>query len=202
MADKTAFVSLLPSRRRLQELLNHYWSYCELFLGEKTFFGILDSFGIEVIHPIREGRSQQSQIVSGKGKSNHRWIVGRKAFVSINQKMEVVKLTHTKDNEADNTQDEAHKDAADILLTDAGFKKKEGTPENFKICPKGRWNDRMAVETLFSLWTRICNMKKSFHRKVVGFAAKLFYLATLTNIIVNKNEELGYARLSFVQWSL
>ena len=57
-------------------------------------------------------------------------------------------------------------------------------------------------QTLFSLWTRVLNMKKSFHRTTEGFKAKLSYLAVLTNIILGKNEELGFAKLSMVQWSL
>src|SRR6266478_4399300 len=93
---------------------------CEEYLGSKTFYGILDSFGIEVIHPIREGRSEQSKAVSGKGKSNHRWIVGRKVAVTINQNYEVVKVTEEKDNVCDNNFDEEHKETADINLTDQG----------------------------------------------------------------------------------
>jgi hypothetical protein len=105
-------------------------------------------------------------------------------------------------NECDNTLNDEHREAADINLTDQGFKKKVGTPASFKICKKGQWNERMGIETLFSLWTRICNMKKSFHRTTEGFKAKIAYLAALTNIILRKNEELGYAKLSMVQWSL
>jgi hypothetical protein len=49
---------------------------------------------------------------------------------------------------------------------------------------------------------RVLNMKKSFHRTTEGYRAKLSYLAALTNIILGKNEELGFAKLSMVQWSL
>lgn len=201
LVKQELFVTL-PERSRLHRLVNHYSFLCEEFLGSKTFYGILDSFGIEVIHPIREGRSEQSKAVCGKGKSNHRWIVGRKVAVTINQNYEVVKVNDEKDNVCDNSFDEEHTEAADINLTDQGFKKKEETPENFKICKKGQWNERMGVETLFSLWTRILNMKKSFHRTTEGFKAKLSYMVALTNIIVGKNEELGFAKLSMVQWSL
>jgi hypothetical protein len=45
-------------------------------------------------------------------------------------------------------------------------------------------------------------MKKSFHRTTEGYRAKLSYLAALTNIILGKNGELGFAKLSMVQWSL
>ena len=37
---------------------------------------MVDSFGIELIHPRREGRSDKQ--IGKKGKSNHRWIVGVK----------------------------------------------------------------------------------------------------------------------------
>lgn len=201
LKKREIFLSI-PERSRLQRLVNHYSFLCEAFLGSKTFYGILDSFGIEIIHPIREGRSKQSQQVSGKGKSNHRWIVGRKTAVTINQNYEIVTISDDKVNVSDNSFDEEHTEAADINLTDFGFKRKVGTPENFKICKKGQWNERMGVETLFSLWTRVLNMKKSFHRTTEGFRAKLSYLAALTNIIVRKNEELGFAKLSMVQWSL
>ena len=199
---KRGILLSLPERSRLHRLVNHYSYLCEGFMGSKTFYGILDSFGIEVIHPIREGRSEESKAVSGKGKSNHRWIVGRKVAVTINQNYEIVKMSDDTANVCDNTFDDEHKDGADINLTDQGFKKKEGTPDSFKICKRGQWNERMAVETLFSLWTRVLNMKKSFHRTTEGFKAKLSYMAALTNIIVGKNEELGFAKLSMVQWSL
>lgn len=124
----------LPERSRLQRLVNHYDYLCEAFLGSKTFFGILDSFGIEIIHPIREGRSEESQMVSKKGKSNHRWIVGRKVAVTINQKYEVVKVGDTTTNECDHVFNEDNKNAADINLTDKGFRKKEGIyPFAFKM---------------------------------------------------------------------
>ncbi|OGY54196.1 MAG: hypothetical protein A2912_00415 [Candidatus Buchananbacteria bacterium RIFCSPLOWO2_01_FULL_40_23b] len=199
---KQSLFPKLPERSRLLRLMNHYDYLCEEFLGSKTFFGILDSFGIEIIHPIREGRSKQSQQVSKKGKSNHRWIIGRKVAVTMNQHYEVVTVSEETANVCDHDFNGHHAESAAINLTDHGFKDKEGIPASFKICKKGSWNERMLIETLFSLWTRICNMKKSFHRTVKGFRAKISYLVTLTNIIIRKNEELGFARLSMVQWSL
>ena len=44
------------------------------FLGRPTVLGVIDTYGIELIHPVREGRS--SQQIGRKGLSNHRWIVG------------------------------------------------------------------------------------------------------------------------------
>ena len=49
---------------------------CDLFLADPTFFTVVDTYGIELIHPWREGRSPKQ--LGKKGKSNHRWIVGIK----------------------------------------------------------------------------------------------------------------------------
>ena len=89
-----------------------------------------------------------------------------------------------------------------IVLTDQGFKQRAGTPTNYKVCKRGTWGDRIWIETLFSLWTRICGFKRIFHRTVAGFRARVGYLTTLTNLVVNLNEALGFPRLSLAQWSL
>jgi hypothetical protein len=45
-------------------------------LAAPTVLGVIDTYGIELIHPMREGRSPQQ--IGRKGLSNHRWIVGGK----------------------------------------------------------------------------------------------------------------------------
>lgn len=79
----------LPERTRLHRLIIAKQPYTDLFLASETFFNVTDSFGVEVIHPVREKRSEESQMVSKKGKSNHRWIVGRKINVVLNSSCEV-----------------------------------------------------------------------------------------------------------------
>jgi hypothetical protein len=177
----------LPERSRLCRILIKYKTVCNQFLSTETFFNVIDSFGVEIINPVREGRSEQSKKVSKKGKSNKQWIVGRKINVSISGALEIIDYQDATANVCDNTFDKYYeiKDTS-IYLTDNGYRKQEkngGTPDNFKICKKGTWNDdRMWIERLFSLWTRICNMKHSFHRSVKGFQAKVAYLVALTNI--------------------
>lgn len=191
-----------PERSRLLRLVIHYRVLCNEFLGSSTLFTVLDSFGVEMLHPCRGYRSKLIKKLYDKGKSNHRWIIGRKVAVSMNGKLEIIQVSDETANVYDATFNQDHSFADSISLTDRGFKKKEGTPETFKICKRGSWNERMVVETLFSLWTRICNMKRSFHRTLKGFQTKVGYLVALTNLIVNKNETLGFNKLSFVQWSL
>jgi hypothetical protein len=43
----------------------------------------MDTYSIELIHPMREGRSPQQ--IGRKGLSNHRWIVGGKLGLLLNQ---------------------------------------------------------------------------------------------------------------------
>lgn len=196
----------LPERSRLTRLLIRNRNLCNKFLSSETFFNVIDSFGVEVIHPAREGRSTQSQQVSQKGKSNHRWIVGRKINVAINGELEIVSYQEETANVCDNRFDEYYERRKEaIYLTDNGYRRQEkygGTPESFKICSSGTWNERMWIERLFSLWTRICGMKHSYHRTVRGFQAKVAYLVALTNIVFRLNESLGFTKCSLVQWAL
>jgi hypothetical protein len=52
-------------------------------MAAPTVLGVADSYGIELIHPMREGRSPAQ--IGKKGKSNHRWIVGGKLCFILNQ---------------------------------------------------------------------------------------------------------------------
>jgi hypothetical protein len=52
-------------------------------LGAPTVLGVIDTYGIELIHPMREGRSPQQ--IGRKGLSNHRWIVGGKLCLLLDQ---------------------------------------------------------------------------------------------------------------------
>jgi hypothetical protein len=44
-------------------------------MDEPTILDVADSYGIELIHPMREGRSEKQ--IGKKGKSNHRFLVGK-----------------------------------------------------------------------------------------------------------------------------
>src|SRR5512143_815457 len=74
--DYHALFPRLPERTRLfRSLATHRW-WPLRFLARPTLLSVIDSYGIELIHPIREGRSPRQ--VGRKGISNHRWIVGYK----------------------------------------------------------------------------------------------------------------------------
>jgi hypothetical protein len=73
----------LPERTRLFRLLKTHHNWTQVFLAAPTVLGVIDTYGIELIHPIREGRSPQQ--IGRKGLSNHRWIVGGKLCLLLNQ---------------------------------------------------------------------------------------------------------------------
>jgi hypothetical protein len=60
-----------------------------------------------------------------------------------------------------------------IGLADTGFNDADGIPANLKWCARGNWNERMLVETAWSLVTMVCHLKKVFHRARPYFQARL-----------------------------
>src|SRR5437867_3254808 len=73
----------LPERTRLFRLFTTHQDWTQLFLAAPTVLEVIDTYGVELIHPMREGRSPQQ--IGRKGLSNHRWIVGGKLCLLLNQ---------------------------------------------------------------------------------------------------------------------
>lgn len=48
-----------------------------------------------------------------------------------------------------------------LILGDSGFHAREGNPPNLKVCPRGAWNDRMLIETVYSMLTLISHTKNN-----------------------------------------
>jgi hypothetical protein len=188
----------LPEMSRLLRLLANESYLTRRFLEKPSFFTIMDSFGIELIHPIREGRSEKQ--IGRKGKSNHRWIVGMKYCLLINNDGAVVGWGWAPANEHDQIfrpialkfKDET------ITLTDTGFVEKDALPSNIKLCKRGEWNDRMVIETIFSLVTTLFHAKKIRQRAEAYIEARLWYLTALINILLTITE----GELSFTAFTL
>lgn len=58
-ANYRTWFPTLPERTRLQRLLRDHTEDVLPFLADPTFFTVVDSYGIELIHPRCEGRSPQ-----------------------------------------------------------------------------------------------------------------------------------------------
>src|SRR4029434_2264419 len=99
--DYRALFPRLPERTRLFRLLKTHQNWTKVFLAAPTVLGVIDTYGIELIHPMREGRSPQQ--IGRNGVAKHRWIVGGKLCLLLNQYGLVVGWACDTANVADNT---------------------------------------------------------------------------------------------------
>jgi hypothetical protein len=197
----------LPVRTRLFRLFNTHRPWTQTFLAEPSLIGIVDSDGIELIHPRRAGRSDQQ--IGKKGLSNKRWIVGCKLGYVINHLGLVVDWEAATANVYDGTafQDLVDRNAAYMaLFSDEGFVKKDWHPENLKICKPGEWNSRMIVETVLSMLTLVNHFKKVMHRKWAYFLSRLAFTMAMFNILVEWDgiqvDEFGCVHFALAPFSL
>ncbi len=197
----------LPHRTRLFRLFNSHSHYIERFLADPSLIGVIDSYGIELLHPIREGRSDTQ--IGKKGKSNKRWIVGGKLCYLLNHLGLVVSWTCDTANVYDGSAfQQLVDDMADkmFIFSDTGFEKKDWHPANLRTCKRGEWNVRMLVETVLSMLTYVCNFKHSRHKSWDYFKTKLGFTMALFNILVQwygfQPDETGFVPLSIAEFSL
>ena len=196
----------LPERTRLFRLLSTHHHWTDRFLADPTLLGVADTYGIELFHPLREGRSEQQ--IGRKGQSNHRWIVGGKLCLVLNQWGWVVEW----DCDTANVHDATFHPLIEqfetqmIVLTDMNFHAHTGDPTNLKLCPRGTWNVRMVIETVLSMLTTICHFKKVSHRVWAYFKARLAFTMAAFNLLVQwhglQPDEEGFIHLSIAEFSL
>lgn len=171
----------LPERTRLFRLFDEYREYTDRFLAGPSLLGVIDSFGIELIHPYREGRSLGQ--IGRKGLSNHRWIVGAKLCVVLNHVGLPVSWACGAANLADQAFHELVTDLAEemAIFGDTGFHAAHGDPANLVICQRGQKNFRMVVETFYSLFSLVLGGKRMAHRSWDALATHIAYgLAAMT----------------------
>src|SRR3979411_2150989 len=201
--------ALCPQRAeptRLFRLLTTHQDWARAFLAAPTVLGVIDTYGIELIHPMREGRSPQQ--IGPNGVSNHRWIVGGKVCLLLNQYGLVVGWACATANVADNTFQWLMQqvDGRMIVLGDTGFHAAEGDPSNLKLCQRGEWEDRLLVETVLSMLTLVCHLKKVMHRGWAYFQARLAFTMAAFNVLVQRHGlepyASGFVPLSIAEFSL
>jgi len=196
----------LPHRTRLFRLFVSHQELTARFLAEPTLLGVIDSYGIELIHPIREGRSEQQ--IGKKGLSNKRWIVGGKLCLLLNKFGLIVDWDFGTANQYDADFQPLIEKVVDhmIVFADTHFHAAEGDPPNLKICARGSWNDRMLIETVLSMLTTVSHFKKVFHRTWSQFEARLAFMMTTFNILAQWDglspDASGFVPLSIAEFSL
>ena len=195
----------VPERTRLARLFKTHTAWTTRFLAAPTVLGVADSSGIELIHPMREGRSPAQ--IGKKGQSNPQWIVGGKLCVILNQ----WGLIWAWDCATANVHDThfqpliAQCDNHMIVLTETGFHAKTGDPANMTVCPRGTWNTRMVVETVLSMLTTVFPSKKVGHRVWASFRARVAWTMAAFNRLARWSLEMddeNMVRLSIAEFSL
>lgn len=130
----------LPHRTRLFRLFNSHRHWTARFMASHSLLGLVDTYGIELIHPRRQGRSQQQ--IGRKGLSNQRWIVGGKLCLVLNHLGLIVDWAVDTANVYDGSafQDIVARHAPYmVIFADEAFVKKGWRPDNLKICRRGQW---------------------------------------------------------------
>lgn len=203
--DYAALFGGLPDRTTLHRQLRGQQQHADRLLAEASLLNVIDSFPIELLFPIRQGRSKQQ--LGQKNRDKGRWSIGIKLCWILNRLGQVVGWHWLTMNCPDQDflplvallQDDG------AVLADLGFRCKDGLPANLKLCLKGTWNDRMMVETTFSLLTVVCHAKKMFHRTVVHLETRLAYTAAMFNVLIGLDRQLhpDHAfKLSIAEFSL
>src|SRR6266851_3940589 len=196
----------LPERTRLFRLFRTHQDWTQVFLAAPTVLGVIDTYGIELIHPMREGRSPHQ--IGRKGLSNHRWIVGGTLCLLLNQWGLIVGWACATAHVADNTFQWLIRQFEDqmIVLSDTAFHAAEGDPTNLKLCQRGEWEDRLLVETVLSMLTLVCHFKKVMHRVWEYFQARLAFTMAAFNLLVQwhglEPNASGFVPLSIAEFSL
>lgn len=188
LANYRSLFPNIPHLTRLLRLLRRCAAYADEFLSTPSLFTIADTYGIELIHPRREGRSTRQ--LGKKGKSNQRWIVGVKLGWLINNQGKVV----TWQWDTANVSDRTFRDLAlayngeTIVLCDLGFREKGASHENMLFCAKGTWSERFLIETDFSWLTLLLDAKKMYHRVRRHLDARLSYTTALVNCLLDLSD--------------
>ena len=130
-----------------------------------------------VCHPIREVHQPNRKRIGKKGFASWKWIVGGKLCLLTNKFGLVtdwqIRTANVSDQEFLPLVEAVREKM--IVLADIGFRRKIDQPENLKICRRGEWNDRMLIETVFSLLSQVCKLKHLRQRVWAYFEMRLAF---------------------------
>jgi hypothetical protein len=204
--DYRALFPHFPERPRLLRLLKTPQDWTQVFLAAPTVLGVIAPSGIELLHPIREGRGPRP--IGRQGLSNHRGRVGGKLCLLWNQYGLVVGWDCATATAADTTFQWLVRqcEAQMRVLSDTAFHAAEGDPTNLQLCPRGAWHDRLLVETVLSMRTLVGHCKKVRHRGWAYFPARLAFTMAAFNVLVQwhgfQPNASGFVPLSMAEFSL
>jgi hypothetical protein len=196
----------LPERTRLFRLFAAHRDWAQRCLAEPTFFGVADSFGIELIQTARLGRSRRQ--IARRGKSARRWIAGVKLGLVLNAHGQVcawdLDTANTYDADAFAHLVERYADRM-IVLADCNFHKSpihrtnDPDPPNLKVCGRDAWNHRRLIETVLSMLAGVCSLKRLRERNWSYLMAHVSFVIATFNILTTWT---GQPELAIAQFSL
>ena len=156
----------LPKRTRLFRLFNGHRNFTDVFTANLSVIGVIDTYGIELIHPHREGRFNLQ--IGRKGIPKQRWVVGGKLCLLLNHLGRIV----SRDCDTGNVYDGSNFQhlVADVrgrifVFADVDFAKAVCRPFYLRLCRRGEWNSRRLMETILSMLAVVCHFKKVRHRR-------------------------------------
>lgn len=197
----------LPERTRLFRLFAAHRDWALRCLAEPTFFGVADSFGIELIQTARLGRSLRQ--IARRGKSARRWIAGVKLGLVLNSQGQVcawdLDTANSYDADAFDHLIERYAEQM-IVLADCNFHKSpfhrsnDPDPPNLKICGQNVWNQRRLIETVLSMLTNVCSLKRLKERNWSYLMAHLGFIVATFNVLTGWDG--GEPQLSIARFSL
>jgi hypothetical protein len=195
----------VPERTRLAQLFKTHTAWTARFLATPTVLGVADTSGIELMHPMREGRSPAQ--IGKKGSSNPRWMVGGKLCFLLNQWGLLCVWdcapAHVHDTPFQPLM--AQFDGQMIVLTDTGFHAQTGDPGNMQVCPRGTWHTCMLVETVLSRLTTVFHSKHMGHRVWASFRARVAWTMAVFHLLARWGMEIDehdMIRLSIAEFGL
>jgi hypothetical protein len=195
----------LPERPRLLRLFTTHHDWTQAFWAAPTVLGVIDTYGIEVLHPRREGRSPQQ--IGRTGLAKHRWIVGGKLGLRLHQWGVIVGWACATANGAEPTLQGRMQQCEDqrIVLSDTGFHAAEGAPSHLKLCQRDEWEDRLRVETVRAMLTLVCHLQKVMPRGWAYFQARWACTMAAFNGLVQwcgvRPHASGFVPLSIAEFS-
>lgn len=178
----------LPHRTRLLFAAHRDWT--DRFLARPSFFGVADSYGIELINTRRLKRSPRQ--IARKGKCAGRWIAGVKWGLVINNRGQVcawdVTTANVYDANAFAPLIERYAEKM-IVLADGNFHTERAPPQERSRPAEpedlpARLVEPAAADRVLSMLQRTCRLKHLSERSWptlrahLGFAAMAFNLLT------------------------
>jgi len=208
----------LPERTRLFRAMAAHEAWAERFLaspGALGALGVADSYGIELLHPVREWKKRRwgqpkKPRIAKKGRSNRRWIAGVKLGLVLDRFGLVVAWSAADASAHDGRAFQQMIGSLDkrlAVLADSQFHCTHGDPPNLKLCGHGEWNGRMLVETVFSMLTQVCHLKHLYHRSWPHLRAHLGWLLAAWNVVMRwigmrLDPKTGFVHLHLAQFGL